>query len=98
PPRLKDHLVPPLLQQRLPFLAVRAPSFPGRLAATLCFFGGRVELVLQIVPRNQVRIGGVRSSRFGLRRSNVSAGVAATWRWRRLECDGRLYTTKVTRQ
>lgn len=70
PPRRKNHLVPPLLQQRLPLVPVRAPPL-GRLLLLLLRDGGggvrfrlpllllRRNLVLELVSRNQVRLRGL---------------------------------------
>jgi len=101
PPRLQDHLVPPLLQERLPLVAVRAPPLRvafaagrgrGRIAAAvLCLVGRLVELILQVVPRDQVRMGRHRRE---LGRRRRSLGVVTPRRRRRLEGDRGLYTCK----
>lgn len=100
PPRLENHLVPSLLQQGLPLLAVGAPPFPGHLAgagfdpAAAAAFrlasGRRVKFVLQVVPRNQIRMGRAGSGRLVLRCRNVGTRVTAARRRRGLERDGRL--------
>ena len=96
PPRLENHLVPPLLQQRLPLVAVRAPRLPRPLATTrLRPATARrvaVNLVPEVIPRDQIRVTRSRRSRLGLLRG--TAGVAARRR-RRLEGNRRLHGTKL---
>lgn len=82
PPRRENHLVPPALQRSLALVPVRAPA----LALSILLAGRRgVQLVLQIVPRDQVGLR--RLLRLSGRRCCAGAGGGLTGRRRWLEGD-----------
>lgn len=56
PPRLQDHLVAPLLQQRLPLVLVGAPLLCRRCGILVRRL---LELVLQVEALYEIRLGGL---------------------------------------
>lgn len=89
PPRLQDHLVAPLLQQRLAFVLIGAPLLRRRRVilrgVLLC-----LQLVLQVEALYQVRLSGLVVG--GSCGGRGGRGCVRAWgRWR-LEGDGWLVT------
>lgn len=94
PPRRENHVVPPLAQQRLPLVLVRAPPLLLPRLPVLCTGPvlGPAQFVLQVVPRDEVgllRLGGLLRLRLGAR----GRGGRAEGR-RRLEGDRRLSSSQ----
>jgi hypothetical protein len=100
PSRGEDHLVPPLLQQRLPLVLAIAPrllagSVPRCRIATFLVLLLLLDLVFQVVPLDQVRLRRLLCRFPGGRLRCRRGGSVGPRRRRRLEGDGWLGETKT---